>query len=440
MESEKKDIDLRLERHDYKMKKLLFICFFAICGCLGFCPDSQAKMLIKNQKAGPHCTWSLSEDGVMTIRGKGKVKLQSNLAWANKGNVKQVIIQKGITGIGEYAFGNYDNLTEIKLPKTVNELEEEAFAYCDNLVYITLSPNIKVLPKGAFKECKSLKKVIFPKKLKVIKQYAFSGCSNMEKLVIPDSVEKMDRQAIYNCCSLKSVTFPKKLKSKENLIEKCYSLRKVCNHSCLKIPLDTAKGHRVWRSKGKLIKTLAPKSTAKSLGTRYKLTYDLRGGTTKEELPQYRYYGDKTPLPEAEKEGYRFVGWRDMQCWSYDEEVIVYSERNLKISAYFIKYEIKLLEDGGLLCKVNDDGFYFVDIFERCPIKYYVHFSEDGGKTWWNSGGGRGDGTGFIQKLGENDIEKGKIYLYEITYSIGDYFEPDDTVRWFFRDTICLKP
>ena len=211
------------------------------------------------------------------------------------------------------------------MPKTVNELEEEAFAYCDNLVYITLSPNIKVLPKGAFKECKSLKKVIFPKKLKVIKQYAFSGCSNMEKLVIPDSVEKMDKQAIYNCRSLKSVTFPKKLKSKENLIEKCYSLRKVCN------PLDTAKGHRVWRSKGKLIKTLAPKSIAKSLGTRYKLTYDLRGGTAKEELPQYRYYGDKTPLPEAEKEGYRFVGWRDMQCWSYDEEVIVYSERNLKM-------------------------------------------------------------------------------------------------------------
>ena len=64
------------------------------------------------------------------------------------------------------------------------------------------------------------------------------------------------------------------------------------------------------------------------------------------------------------------------------------------------------------MCKVNDDGFYFVDIFERCPIKYYVHFSEDGGKTWWNSGGGRGDGTGFIQKLGENDIEKEKKHKH----------------------------
>lgn len=108
-------------------------------------------MLIKNQKAGPHCTWSLSEDGVMTIRGKGKVKLQSNLAWANKGNVKQVIIQKGITGIGEYAFGNYDNLTEIKLPKTVNELEEEAFAYCDNLVYIRCLPILKFYQKEHLK-------------------------------------------------------------------------------------------------------------------------------------------------------------------------------------------------------------------------------------------------------------------------------------------------
>ena len=439
MESEKKDIDLRLERHDYKMKKLLFICFFAICGCLGFCPDSQAKMLIKNQKAGPHCTWSLSEDGVMTIRGKGRVKLQSNLAWANKGNVKQVIIQKGITGIGEYAFGNYDNLTEIKLPKTVNKLEEEAFAYCDNLVYITLSPNIKVLPKGAFKECKSLKKVIFPKKLKVIKQYAFSGCSNMEKLEIPDSVEKMDRQAIYNCRLLRSVTFPKKLKSKENLIEKCYSLRKVCNHSCLKIPLDTAKGHRVWRSKGKIIKMLAPKSTAKSLGTRYKLTYDLRGGTAKEELPQYRYYGDKTPLPEAEKEGYRFVGWRDVSEWSWKDNFVCYSEKNLHLTAYYFRFSITAEKGRKLIYKFEDDNFYMIDLGEKRYLTYCVRLSCDGGKTWVFTNGGDGYGNGgeyIVRNLNEKTE-----YVYEIAYSPrGEPFDDGGLAEWHFRGTVQVIP
>ena len=439
MESEKKGIDLWLERHDYKMKKLLFICFFAICGCLVFCPDSQAKMLIKNQKAGPHCTWSLSEDGVMTIRGKGKVKLQSNLAWENKGNVKQVIIQKGITGIGEYAFGNYDNLTEIKLPKTVNELEEEAFAYCDNLVYITLSPNIKVLPKGAFKECKSLKKVIFPKKLKVIKQYAFSGCSNMEKLVIPDSVEKMNKQAIYNCRSLKSVTFPKKLKSKENLIEKCYSLRKVCNHSCLKIPLDTAKGHRVWRSKGKIIKMLASKSTAKSLGTRYKLTYDLRGGTAKEELPQYRYYGDKTPLPEAEKEGYRFVGWRDVSEWSWKDNFVCYSEKNLHLTAYYLRFSITAEKGRKLIYKFEDDNFYMIDLGEKRYLTYCVRLSCDGGKTWVFTNGGDGYGNGgeyIVRNLNEKTE-----YVYEIAYAPrGEPFDDGGLAEWHFRGTVQVIP
>ena len=58
------------------MKKILLIYFFAFCGCLGFCPDSQAKILEKNVWAGMYCNWSLSDDGVMVIKGTGKMELQ----------------------------------------------------------------------------------------------------------------------------------------------------------------------------------------------------------------------------------------------------------------------------------------------------------------------------------------------------------------------------
>jgi len=33
-------------------------------------------------------------------------------------------------------------------------------------------------------------------------------------------------------------------------------------------------------------------------------------------------FGDKTPLPEAEKEGYRFVGWRDVSEWSWKDNFV----------------------------------------------------------------------------------------------------------------------
>ena len=61
------------------MKKILLIYFFAFCGCLGFCPDSQAKILEKNVWAGMYCNWSLSDDGVMVIKGTGKMELQEDM-------------------------------------------------------------------------------------------------------------------------------------------------------------------------------------------------------------------------------------------------------------------------------------------------------------------------------------------------------------------------
>lgn len=63
------------------MKKILLIYFFAFCGCLGFCPDSQAKILEKNVWAGMYCNWSLSDDGVMVIKGTGKKELQILVNW-----------------------------------------------------------------------------------------------------------------------------------------------------------------------------------------------------------------------------------------------------------------------------------------------------------------------------------------------------------------------
>lgn len=76
------------------MKKILLIYFFAFCGCLGFCPDSQAKILEKNVWAGMYCNWSLSDDGVMVIKGTGKMELQEDMLDVYKDKIKKYVFLK----------------------------------------------------------------------------------------------------------------------------------------------------------------------------------------------------------------------------------------------------------------------------------------------------------------------------------------------------------
>lgn len=42
----------------------------------------------------------------------------------------------------------------------------------------------------------------------------------------------------------------------------------------------------------------------------FKITYDLRGGETMEELPSSYCYGEKVDLPDVVKPGYQFLGWK----------------------------------------------------------------------------------------------------------------------------------
>ena len=56
---------------------------------------------------GPDLRWHLTDNGVLTISGKGKMNDYSNYnnraPWS-KYNIKQIIIGDGVTTIGEFAF------------------------------------------------------------------------------------------------------------------------------------------------------------------------------------------------------------------------------------------------------------------------------------------------------------------------------------------------
>ena len=76
-------------------------------------------------------TWTLTADGTMTISGSGAMKGYSwysgSPATQKKDNVKKVVIQEGITSIGNSAFYNCSNLKSIEIPEGVTSIGAFAF-------------------------------------------------------------------------------------------------------------------------------------------------------------------------------------------------------------------------------------------------------------------------------------------------------------------------
>ena len=100
-------------------------------------------------------TWTLSADGTtMTISGSGAMKnyiTDDSPATQKKDNVKKVVIQEGVTSIGNFAFYNCTGLTSISIPKSVTSIGTYTFSGCGNLTEITV-PCDSTLTKDAFED------------------------------------------------------------------------------------------------------------------------------------------------------------------------------------------------------------------------------------------------------------------------------------------------
>lgn len=183
-------------------------------------------------KCGPHVTWTLSDDSVMTISGTGMM-ITDNFYY-NKNVVKKVVIGNGITNIGnrafkgckylaeiemsatvksigEEAFYNCTELESIVIPNTVTNMEYGAFAYCSKLKNIVLSQNLKAIPKGCFRGC-VIEKLIIPNSVTTIGENAFAHCEYLENIAFGNGVSVIGNEAFCGCYSLKELVLPANVK------------------------------------------------------------------------------------------------------------------------------------------------------------------------------------------------------------------------------------
>lgn len=128
-------------------------------------------------------------DGTVIVSGNGEMCDGRVFGDEHSISVTNLIIEHGVTSIGEYAFGGQQSLESVSLPDTLKVIGIEAFTGCYALSDIEFPEGLEVIGDDAFSACQSLNNLKFPSTLKYIGDCAFYWCHMYGTLFIPKSVE-----------------------------------------------------------------------------------------------------------------------------------------------------------------------------------------------------------------------------------------------------------
>ncbi len=248
------------------MKKRFFVVF-VLCLCVIFAISAYAEV-VDSGKCGDNLTWTLDDEGTLTISGTGDMydynsSGENPAPWMDR--INEIVIEEGVTSIGDQAFsgayikkltlpnsltkiGNYAfhmvSIDELIIPDSVTSIGEGAFSYSSHKV-ISIGKNLSTIGDTAFrltwtdeiivsKENRNLSldenKVLFdynkekllktfakddknysiPNGVKEIGAFAFDACK-YETISIPDTVEIIGACA-FSETDIKSVVLPDSVK------------------------------------------------------------------------------------------------------------------------------------------------------------------------------------------------------------------------------------
>jgi len=259
------------------MKKHIMITIFLVLFLTFlFCVHAMAA---SKGKCGNNLNWVLSDDGTLTISGKGPMKKydwkadpqkesyfhgSTTAPWGT--DISRVVIKNGVTSIGDYAFFGCWKLQSISIPNSVTQIGEEAFAYCDVLreihissieswllmnfkgsrsrpnyndscclffndeeaESITIPPSLSSINSSAINNFSNVKSIAFSDDVSKIGIFSFYGCSSLTSIIIPDGVTTIDGLSFSGCSSLVNISIPNSVTTINDLyFPGCYNLANI---------------------------------------------------------------------------------------------------------------------------------------------------------------------------------------------------------------------
>ena len=177
--------------------------------------------------------WSFdSKTGTLTISGTGEMddynEHDIKAPWKKYNNyMTNIIIENGITSIGNYAFRCSETFN-ITIPNSVKNIGKGAFAYCKNLTNVTIPNGVTSINYYTFDFCNSLTNITIPNSVTSIDNYAFSYCYSLKNITIPNSVISIGWNTFEHCSSLTNITIPNSVTSiGDSAFRYCYSLKNI---------------------------------------------------------------------------------------------------------------------------------------------------------------------------------------------------------------------
>ena len=132
---------------------------------------------------GENVTWTLTADGTLTISGTGAMTdytYDSRSPWYScRTHIKRVVMQQGVTSIGDHAFWDCSGLTSVTIPDGVTSIGDSVFSGCTALTAVTISDGVTAIGGSTFSNCIRLAKVTIPKSVTSIGKNAFYYCESI---------------------------------------------------------------------------------------------------------------------------------------------------------------------------------------------------------------------------------------------------------------------
>lgn len=172
-------------------------------------------------------SWKLDQEGVLTVYGHGEmpdflsyeiIRVSADLFggeiseeklvpwYSQRKDINEIVIDNGITSIGEYAFESSPNCNAVKISESVRKIGDHAFEHCEALADLTWHEGIEHIGDYAFSSCYSLADAAIPSGVTYLGQKAFAWCYRLERVTIPDSVEECGQYLFQDCMGLTDVT------------------------------------------------------------------------------------------------------------------------------------------------------------------------------------------------------------------------------------------
>lgn len=148
-------------------------------------PQKGQAEVVNSGLCGDSVQWNFTpESGVLVISGIGAMSNYQfpsiPIPW-KRTSIDSLVIEEGVTEIGDYAFYYCENLRSISLPASLTRIGAFAFTGCNGIDSLVIPASVKSIEHSAFCYCRNIQTLNIQSDSIDIAAFAFGFCDKLQK-------------------------------------------------------------------------------------------------------------------------------------------------------------------------------------------------------------------------------------------------------------------